>query len=173
MSAPPLWLLTGHSGLGKTTFCDQLAHTARHQGLQVAGLLSPSWIEAGQKAGIYLQDLRSREQRPLAYATPNPKADLRLGQWYFDPRVFGWGNRQLENSLPCDLLIVDELGPMEFTAGIGLIAAFELLAAGIYRAGCVVIRPSLLGEAHARWPWAKVLPVEDASIPKILSALHG
>lgn len=125
-------------------------------------------MKDGQKIGILAEDLRSGEQRTLAYAAPHPQADLRLGKWYFDQQVLGWGNRVLENSSPCDLLIVDELGPLEFDAGDGLQTAFDIITAGNFRAGCVVIRLSLLAQARTRWPWAEVLPIAEASIQKLL-----
>jgi nucleoside-triphosphatase THEP1 len=168
LKRPPLWLLTGPSLAGKTTFCRHLFQEARERGWLVAGLLSPALIEDGQKTGILMEDLHSGEQRRLAYRTHQPQADLHLGQWYFDSLVLEWGQQVLKNCLPSDLLIVDELGPLEFNAGQGLMAAFDLLMAGRYRVGCVVIRPVLLKAARVYWPWAEVLPLEEASIYKIL-----
>jgi nucleoside-triphosphatase THEP1 len=168
LKPPPLWLLTGPIGAGKTTFCRQLAQAARQRGWQVAGLLSPAQMEGDQKIGILLKDLHSGEQQRLAYTTPTPNADVHLGRWYFDVQVLEWGNRVLKDCSPCDLLVIDELGPLEFNAGKGLSAAFKLLAAGQYRVGCVVIRPLLLEAASASWPWAEVLPMEQASIYNFL-----
>ena len=168
LKPPPLWLLTGPIGAGKTNFCRQLAEEARALGWQMAGLLSPALMEGGQKTGILLEDLGSGEQRHLAYNAPHPRADLRLGKWYFDPQVLVWGQQVLTNCHPCDLLIVDELGPLEFNAGKGLTAAFDLLKAGRYRMGCTVIRPALLETALDRWPWAEVLPVAEAATHKLL-----
>jgi nucleoside-triphosphatase THEP1 len=169
VKAPPLWLLTGTSGTGKTTFCRILAQHACSLGWEVAGLLSPAWIEDGQKIGILAEDLRSREQHPLAYSAPQPQADLQLGQWYFDKQVLQWGRCVLENSSPCDLLIVDELGPLEFEAEGGFWTAFAVISARNYRTGCVVIRPSLMAQACTRWPWAQPLPIGEASVPQILA----
>lgn len=168
LNAPPLWLLTGPIGNRKTTFCRRLVQEARSLGWDVAGLLSPAWMKEGQKIGILAENPRTGEQRPLAYTTPHPQADLRVGKWYFDKQVLNWGNRVIENSSPCDLLIIDELGPLEFKARGGLMTAFALIAAGNYRVGCVVIRPSLLAEARGCWPWAKPLPIAEASIQKLL-----
>ena len=170
VNAPSLWLLTGPIGSGKTTFCQGLADAAVSQGWDVAGLLSPAWIESGQKIGILSKDLRSGEQRTLATITPRHQAGLSLGPWHFDEGIFNWGNQVIMMSTPCNLLIVDELGPLEFNRQIGLTAAFDVISACRYRVGCVVIRPSLLDAAQKHWPWAQPLIVTDASIQEILIA---
>lgn len=170
VNAPPLWLLTGPIGAGKTTFCRRLAQTARSQGWDAAGLLSPARMEAGRKIGILAEDLRSGEQLTLACIHSSPQAGLHLGSWHFDERVLDWGNQVIAKSSPCDLLIVDELGPLEFNRQIGLTAALEVISRGCYKIGCVVVRPSLLAEAHARWPWARPLDISEASVHKLLPA---
>jgi len=170
VSVPPLWLLTGSSGVGKTTFCRQLVQQARYLGWDVAGLLSPAWMEADKKNGILAEDVRSGNQKPLAYTSPHQRGDLQVGPWYFDERALDWGNRVIEKSSPCDLLIVDELGPLEFNTRVGLTMAFDIIAARNYQVGLVVIRPTLLTQARKRWPWAKPLPIAEASIQNILGS---
>ena len=172
---PPLYLLTGPIGAGKTTFCRQLAESARSHDWQVAGLLSPAWMENSQKTGIMLEDLNNSDQRvlamdPLLSTSGKDEAmySFPVGKWRFDPQVLRWGISVLANCPPCDLLIVDELGPLEFIDGQGLSAAFDLLTAGQYRVGCVVTRPALLEAACSRWPWAEVLPVAEARVRNVL-----
>lgn len=184
LKPPPLYLLTGPIGAGKTIFCRQLVQAARLRGWRVAGLLSPAVMQDGQKTGIFLEDLNSGEQRLLAIDPLTPHANFvrasspfgrgesvhtfPVGKWLFDPQVLRWGNAVLASCPPCDLLIVDELGPLEFNAGQGLTAAFDLLTAGQFRVGLMVIRPTLLEAARARWPWAEVLPVAEAAILNFL-----
>jgi hypothetical protein len=80
-----------------------------------------------------------------------------------DETVMAWGNAHLARLTPPDLLIIDELGPLEFSAGKGLQAAFPLLEGRGYRWGVVVIRPDLLAAAQGRWPWAQVVALDSES----------
>jgi nucleoside-triphosphatase len=144
VSAPPLWLISGVIGAGKTALCRALAGEARAAGWDVAGLLSPGVFEAGQKTAIQVEDLRSGERRLLASIEPRPGFDLPFGQWHFDRAALAWGNHVLEHSVPCDLLVVDELGPLELLHGQGFTAAQAVLAGGRYRLGIAVVRPALV-----------------------------
>jgi nucleoside-triphosphatase THEP1 len=171
VNAPHLWLLTGLIGEGKTTFCRHLAQYARDLGWQVAGLLSPAWMDRDKKIGILAENLRNGEQHTLATTASQPHTGLQLGPWHFNERVLDWGNQVITESSPCDLLIVDELGPLEFNRQVGLTAAFEVLSVGLYRVGCVVIRPSLLEAALARWPCAQPIDISEASVQKLLPSL--
>jgi Ni2+-binding GTPase involved in maturation of urease and hydrogenase len=171
VNVPPLWLLTGPIGSGKTTFCRHLIQDARERGWQVGGLLSPAWMDGDKKIGILLEDIHTGEQRTLATTAPQPQADLQLGPWHFDERVLELGNHIITESSPCDLLIVDELGPLEFNHKVGLTASFGMFLAGQYRVGCAVIRPSLLEAALVHWPWAQPIDILEASIQKLLPLL--
>jgi nucleoside-triphosphatase len=149
-----LWLVTGWRGAGKTTFCGRLAHIARAQGLQVAGLLSRAVFTDGIKTAIQAEDLCSQASHPLASIFRQNESDLFFGEWYFDREVFDWGNQVLRASPPCDLLVVDEVGPLEFKLHTGWQAAFDVLAVqkNGYRLGLVVVRPELQAEARSAFP---------------------
>jgi nucleoside-triphosphatase THEP1 len=64
--------------------------------------------------------------------------------------VFEWGNEVLSRSLPCDLLIIDELGPLEVLGNRGWSNALSVLDAGDYAAALVVCRPGLLDRLQER-----------------------
>jgi len=152
-----LALLTGGRGAGKTRWCERLVGAGRGAGLWVAGLVSPPVFTDGEKSGIDLVDAASGERRRLA---ERARADLPgtegLG-WRFDPEALAWGNATLAATGPCDLLLVDELGPLEFGRGSGFTAAFAHLDAGHFRLAVVVVRPALVAAARARWPWAALI----------------
>ncbi len=152
-----LALLTGGRGAGKTRWCEALVRAGREAGLAVGGLVSPPVLAGGGKTGIDLLDAASGERRRLA---ERARADLPgtegLG-WRFDPEALAFGNALLARIGDCDLLLVDELGPLEFARGSGFTSAFALLDARRYRFAVVVVRPALVTAARARWPGAALV----------------
>jgi len=170
-----LFIITGSSGSGKTTWCQQLCVTACARGVTVCGFISPAVYSEGHKVAIDLLDLVSGESRRLAVSPrvdsshDNTRELNRPGlNWQFDESVINWGNTRLAALPAADLFIFDELGPLEFTYGSGLMAAFPVLAARKYAISCVVIRPALLQSALFRWPWGQVV----ACVPGLSLAEH-
>lgn len=159
-------VVSGRRGAGKTSWCLALARRTRALGLTVAGLASPAVFRDGRKAAIDLCDLGGGETRRLAErARPEAPGTANLG-WRFDPAVLAWGNRILATARASDLLVVDELGPLEFVGHEGLTNAFAVIDAGRHHLAVVVIRPELTGDALRRWPRARVLePAGHAVAP--------
>jgi nucleoside-triphosphatase THEP1 len=136
-------LLTGERGSGKTSACERLAVMARDSGFDCAGIVSPAVVEDGVKVGIDVADVRTGERRRLA--TVDERRDgLRLGPFRFDHDSLAWGARRVEMACPCDVLLVDELGPLELEREAGWANALGVLRQGEYGLGVVVVRPSLL-----------------------------
>ncbi len=156
-AGPHLFLITGLSGAGKTTWCGEVVQRARARGLRVAGLWSPAVLADGRKIGIDMVDLHTLERRRLANLRGKEATAVSTIQWAFDEAVIAWGNAVLAHLPESDLLVIDELGPLEFMRGEGLLAGLQVIDNGRYRVACVVIRPSLLPEAQARWPHAHII----------------
>lgn len=154
---PQLILVTGLSGAGKTTWCSRLVELAQKRGLKVEGVLSPAVFEGGYKTGIDMVNLKSGERRRLAKLREGGLAELATTQWQFDPAVMTWGDRILHESSNSDLLIIDELGPLEFLRQQGLMEGMRLIDEQRYKVACVVVRSSLLPTALQRWPQALVV----------------
>ncbi|MBE3118304.1 MAG: hypothetical protein IMZ50_06050 [Candidatus Atribacteria bacterium] len=151
-----LILVTGPSGSGKTRWCLALADYASILGIHVGGLVSPAVFEGDLKIGIDLLDLRSGAQRRLAVRRGESTSGQITTDWHFDDEALNWGNTVLEQLGACQLLILDELGPLELQRGVGLTNGLGLVAARRYRLACVVVRPSLLEIAQPLWPWGEV-----------------
>jgi nucleoside-triphosphatase THEP1 len=167
---PRLVLVTGDSGSGKTTWCLELIDLARRNGIQVYGVVSPPVLHAGHKDGIDLMDVSTGERRRLAVVRPDAKQDTanQLGistlHWTFDPFVLAWGNQILDPLDAGELLVLDELGPLELLENKGLTAGLRCIDDRRFRSACVVIRPALLPTALERWPQAQVVRLGETTI---------
>ena len=98
----------------------------------------------------------------MAVIRGKEQTDLKTRRWSFYPEIVDWGNQVLKNAVPCELLIVDELGPLEFERGEGWIAGLSAVDSGEYQIALVVIRPSLLKKAKKRWKISRVLDLSDS-----------
>lgn len=153
---PEIVVITGESGAGKTTWCEAMRAFAERESLRVAGLISYGVFEGAEKVAIELCALPQGERRRLAVrreyvigaATP---------RWAFDESVLAWGDSHLAALGECDVLIVDELGPLELLHGRGWQSAFAVLEARRYQVACVVVRPTLLEHFAARCTVTKII----------------
>jgi nucleoside-triphosphatase THEP1 len=139
---PDLTVLTGPSGTGKTSACLGVADLAANLGLRVAGIVSPAVFVDGVKTAIDCFDLQSGQRRRLATRVESP-APGELGYRFAESTVT-WANAALARATPCDLLLVDEIGPLELVQGKGLVTALAALRSGAYGQAVVVVRPELI-----------------------------
>jgi nucleoside-triphosphatase THEP1 len=162
-----LVLVTGDSGSGKTTWCLQLIEHSRQNGIRVYGVVSPPVFEAGHKVGIDLMDVSTNERRRLAAVRQAAKQklankpDISTLHWTFDPMVLAWGNQILDLLDAGELLVLDELGPLELLENKGLTAGVKCIDDQRFMATCVVIRTALLPTALERWPQAQVIKLGE------------
>jgi nucleoside-triphosphatase THEP1 len=141
-------ILTGPFGSGKTTECLRLIEWARQHGLDCAGIVCPARFDGAHKVGIDLLNVRTGECRSLAEADDRPAA-LRTTHYRFDVEVMAWGTVILDMACPCDVLILDEIGPLELERGQGWVNALTVLREGQFDLAVVVVRPSLVDTFRA------------------------
>src|SRR2546422_9991213 len=110
-------LLTGRPGVGKTTMVNRIHEHYSATGLKIEGMTTREVREGSARTGFMITDLSSGQEGWLA------KKDLTAG-----PRVGSYvvasedlekiGVAALERSMkgPANLVIVDEIGPMEMTS---------------------------------------------------------
>lgn len=181
--AGQILLVTGPRASGKTTLCRRVINVARHASWQVAGVISPAIVKGGLKIGIGVEDLSSGKRYLLArLPSENENSNpLQTPGWTFDPRCMMWGNSVLQKSVPSDLLVVDELGPLELEQEKGWLAGIQALESGRFHLGLAVVREELLNKLLWRWPRANVVTVNniyeiDSLVDKIIEKLldiHG
>jgi nucleoside-triphosphatase THEP1 len=152
-------LVTGERGIGKTYLCQQVVELAGKKGHRCAGVLSRAVLEGEDKVAITLVDVATNAERTLAVADDTP-GEPRWGRYRFIPDTLEWGSHLLCEATPCDLLIVDELGPLELVLGQGLVVALDVLHRGAFSLALVVVRLKLLDTLRKRFRCAETSVVE-------------
>jgi nucleoside-triphosphatase THEP1 len=140
-------VLTGERGVGKSTVCCEIVALARARGYTCGGIITLSRPNGARD----LLDVRSNDVRRLTLA-PDAKPAVVQGRFRFDPKTLEWGNATLACGFACDLLVVDELGPLEIERGGGWQSAFEALHRANFALALVVVRPELVVRAQIRLP---------------------
>jgi len=158
---PSILIISGTRAAGKTTFCTRIAKILKSNGWDVAGLLSLPVIKQGEQTAKVARNIRSGDRRNLASINFHGKSinEVQTGRWIFDTKTLAWCNAILQSSVPCDFLVIDEIGPLEFNEGEGFIEALTALDSGEYFFAMVVVRPEFLTTALQRWPTAKVIKI--------------
>jgi len=164
----PVILLTGRSGAGKTTVCATVVQRARGRGLTIGGVVTGYVPTQAGALAQWVTDIDTGERRRLATPTRErePVRARLEGQrrpvspeefaasWTFDEEGVAFGNAVLAATsakLP-DLLVVDQIGPLEFWCGGGFTAVFDVVSRGGQAASLIAVHPLTLDEAKECFP---------------------
>jgi nucleoside-triphosphatase THEP1 len=144
-----LALLVADRQSGKTSTCQHVADAARARGLTVGGILSPAVHEEGRCVGYRVVDLSTGESALLA-TLEGPGVE-QVGRFHFTEDGLALGRAALAGAAEKSdqLVIVDEVGPLELAGG-GWAEAMDQLAV---RSGFTLatVRTSLVEQVAERW----------------------
>ena len=150
-SGPRVYILTGAQGSGKTTLLGKLIPLIRQHGRSIAGIRAPVVIDLGIRTGYNVEDIRTGDMLPLC-RTSNRNATVSTGPFGFDREGLRFGSAAL--SLDAvgqrDVVIVDEIGPLELTGG-GWAPALRPLLESYDGTLLLVVRPDMLQSVLKRW----------------------
>lgn len=103
--------VTGSPGVGKSTL---VAKAVAATGMRVGGVLARDRRYKDRRTGFELLDLASGAVGILADETGTGP---QLGKFRVHPEdLDGIGAKAVEDALKCELIVVDEVGPMELTS---------------------------------------------------------
>ena len=163
-----IFLLTGEFQTGKTNLCLDIYQLAQESRVRVGGVISPAVFEGDKKTAIDVLDLKGGTRKRLAELRTSHQTDLETQRWSFDSEVVDWGNKILEEAVPCDLLMIDELGPLEFQRGEGWVNGFTVIESGDYSTALIVVRPSLVDEAARLWQVSRIIDLDQVTLDSSL-----
>lgn len=163
-------IITGEVRAGKTLLISNLLAEINKLEIKATGVYSPARFEGGTKTGIYIVDITSGKKRLLANFQPGWDPQNPMREWKMDPQILQWGDKVIKDSVPTTVLIIDELGYLEFEKKSGWISAFEILKKGDYKIGIVVVRSGLLKQAMTKWENAKIIDIDEPSKSKEITS---
>lgn len=155
-----IWLISGERQVGKTTWCSLVARQAQAAGWKVGGIITPAVFSGTEKIGFDLVDLRSSARCHFGVSGNCHPDWVKIGIWSINPEVLAWANQQLKQCHGCDLLILDELGPLEFIENKGFLEGMRLLDEQLIPTAFVVVRPELIPLAEKRWSHTRVIEIK-------------
>ncbi|MBE0712746.1 MAG: hypothetical protein IH583_10210 [Candidatus Aminicenantes bacterium] len=161
-------VLSGPVHGGKTTFLERsLARWASH-GLAPDGFLSVAVTGARGATGYDLLELKTGRRRPYLRREGEPGVE-RIGPFFFVPSTLERARSIIGEADPRELLIVDEVGPLELQGG-GL---WPVLREALSRPGLrclLVVREEILKDVVAAIApgVARIFDVRDPDVQKLL-----
>jgi nucleoside-triphosphatase THEP1 len=156
-------LVVGEPGSGKTSWCREYIDRRRESGSRVGGILSLATDHQGQRVGSNALDLLTDQEVPFSRLSSHRsfKAGEKIGDYAIsrDGISFACGaiKRAVENR--CDLVVIDEVGPLELS-GKGIMPAVELALASSVEV-LIVVRSSLKATLERRFPDHQFVVVAD------------
>jgi len=112
-----LILITGEPGAGKTTLMEKLHHHYKLQAVKVGGFITREVMENGKRVGFRITDLQSGGEAWLAKAQPG--SGPMYGRYCIileDLEEIALGALRTAVELNMDIVLIDEIGPMEMSS---------------------------------------------------------
>lgn len=108
-----VFIVTGGIGEGKTAWLAKLAGLLKEKGVNVGGILALRIMEEGKTTGYDITNIRTGERTPFLRHTGD--ATMGVERFTMDETGYRAGQKALDASenRHVDLIIVDEIGPLE------------------------------------------------------------
>jgi len=145
------FILTGDKGIGKTTLVTKLASKLQDKQLTVGGILQPRSWDNGNCTGYDIVNILSEKQLPLCRIN-NTEGEIKIGSFSFLKNGIEHGNEALNPAglKKCDLIIIDEVGPLELD-GKGWSQSLDEIISSASCPILMVVRESLCDQVSSRW----------------------
>jgi len=109
-------VITGNPGCGKTTVCEKVIRRLEEGGIRCGGILCPEVKENGRRVGTNAVDVMTREERIMAMLKNKAEFDgIEVGRYSLNRKGIEFGKDAIENAMNCNVIVIDEIGPVELS----------------------------------------------------------
>jgi molybdopterin-guanine dinucleotide biosynthesis protein A len=156
-------LVIGESGSGKTSWCREYVDWQRESGSTIGGILSPAIEQQGQRVGSNALDLLTGQEVPFARLSPyrSFRGGEVVGGYTISRDGISFACSAIKRAVKsrCDLVVIDEVGPLELS-GRGLMPVVESALASAVNV-LIVVRSSLKEALQRRFSQYEFVVVAD------------
>ncbi len=170
-----IFIVTGDRGAGKTSLLAKLAEEYRQLHYCVGGILSPVVRKDSVPIGYDVVNIQTGEHVPLCRNEPNG-AGIKIGEWIFLDDGIRFGQASLDPSSlgACDLVIIDEVGPLELENKVWATSLDRLVGSS----SCPIIlaaRESIIQRVQYRWSFTPeyIWKIEGSNSGELLREIVG
>jgi len=166
-----IYLVSGKVHSGKSIFIKDFVNACKENSVLVMGIIASGTFKNDKRDSFHLTDISNGESMLLASREKNDKW-IRHKVFYFDPKAFIRGDKIMSEGLnrKADILILDEVGPMEL-AGRGWHKVIEKLDNNYDIPQIWVVREQIVDEVKDRWsiPNENVISIETNNFKDLLN----
>jgi nucleoside-triphosphatase THEP1 len=154
-SAIKVFIITGKQGEGKTTLLAAMIQRLQKEGYRIGGILQPCVFKDGERIGYDVTDIASGTSVMLCRLN-SIQSEIKEGKFSFleEGVLFGCRSLTMDALRAVDLIIVDEVGPLELRGG-GWYASLEKLLRTSDLPIVICVRESLINRVQEQW---KIIP---------------
>ncbi len=164
ITPPPVFIITGKHGGGKSTLVMELAERLRAAGQKPGGICAAGLWADGLRSGFDILDLASEKRVPLCRRNLSD-VKVKAGEFGFYQEGLSAGDTALSSVAleGADVVFIDEVGFMELDGG-GWASALERLLQDTKRPLVLVVRDYLLDKVRERWGLSRAVVWRAGSI---------
>ena len=144
-------IVTGERGEGKTTFVKKIIDVLKDEGLETKGFLSLALFDDEIKIGYNL--LNIPDNKVASFIRTNEfQGMVKFRKYYFSNEGIIWGNKILLSykKNTSDILVIDEIGPLELEGGGWAESLNELVKLPQFKM-IWIVRKEILEEVIKKW----------------------
>lgn len=168
-------ILCGDIQGGKTTFLLRLIEHLKRENMNIDGFYAPGVHEGGRRIGYDLKAVKSAEHMQFMRLEPSG-GTFKQGKYYINESGLEFGKELLgeHNLAKSDLIVIDEVGPLEMK-GKGWALDIERLLSQHPVPQLWVVRRSLLKKAMRQWHAGDymVIEIENESLEKTAKEIRS
>ncbi|HKJ67331.1 MAG TPA: nucleoside-triphosphatase [bacterium] len=111
--APQTVLVVGPKNSGKTTYLETIIDRGRARDLRIGGIVSRGQWRYQKKQEYIIQDIITGARRTLASLHEPASPSVKVGAYYLLCSTLEWTIDILVKSIDCEVILLDEFGPLE------------------------------------------------------------